>query len=180
MDKTYKLKVAGLERELNICKLNDAISIAGFIMFSDVPLVEACAKELLKKVPEFDCILTAESKGIPLAYEMSRLSGKQYYVARKKLKAYMKEPVVVNVQSITTVGVQTLILDKTYIDEMKGKRLLIVDDVVSTGESLRALEELVSHTEAKLVGKAFVLAEDAASDRKDIIYLEKLPIFPNK
>ncbi len=177
MEKTYTLKVAGVERELPICKVNDKMSIAAFIMFSDVELTVACAAELLKKCPEFDVIVTAEAKGIPLAYEMSRQSGKNYIPARKGPKLYMQEPVIVEDQSITTAAKQRLVVDKKDLAAMNGKRVLIVDDVISTGGSLHALETLVSYSEGTVVGKAAVLAEGDAAQREDIIFLEKLPLF---
>jgi len=173
----YEMKIAGLDRKLPICAAGANLDIAGFIMFSDVELTVACATELLKKVPEFDVILTAESKGIPLAYEMSRQSGKNYVLARKGLKLYMKNPIKVEVKSITTANVQTLYIDEFDIERMNGKRVLIVDDVISTGESLRALEALVANTTGKTVCKAAVLAEGEAAERKDIVFLEKLPLF---
>ena len=179
MDKFYHMTIAGLERDLPICPLNEKLSIAGFIMFSDVELTVACAEELLKKAPEFDYIVTAEAKGIPLAYEMSRQSGKKYLVARKKMKAYMVEPVEVKVQSITTAGEQTLFMDKPELELMRGKRILIVDDVISTGESLRAIEKIVAAGDGNIVAKATVLAEGDAANRDDIIFLEPLPLFFN-
>ena len=173
----YTMKIAGLERDLPICPVNEKLSIAGFIMFSDVELTVAVASELLKKVPEFDVILTAESKGIPLAYEMARQSGKNYFVARKGKKLYMKNPAEVTVQSITTVGEQKLYLSDDDMALIRGKRVLIVDVVISTGESLRALQKLVEVAGGKEAGLATVLAEGEAADRKDIIYLEPLPLF---
>lgn len=180
MDKTYKLNVAGLTRELPICKLNDELSIAGFVMFSDVELTIACATELLKKLPEFDVILTAESKGIPLAYEMSRQCGKKYILARKSIKLYMKRPVEVDVKSITTDAIQKLYLDTDDLRYLSGKRIAIIDDVISTGESLRALAALVEKSDGKIVAKATVLAEGVAATRDDIIFLEALPLIPNE
>ena len=177
MDEFYTLKVAGLERQLKVCPVNEKMSIAGFIMFSDVELTIKCAEELLKKVPEFDVMLTAESKGIPLAYEMARQSGKNYILARKSKKLYMKNPIEVNVKSITTEKMQTLFIDECDINALKGKKVLIVDDVISTGESMYALAELVKKAEGNIVGEAAVLAEGDAADRKDIIFLEKLPLF---
>lgn len=173
----YTLHVAGLTRELPICPVNEHLSIAAFIMFSDVELTIACAKELLGKVPEFDVLITAESKGIPLAYEMSRQSGKKYLLARKSVKLYMKKPVAVDVKSITTAKLQTLYIDSDDIASMEGKRVLIVDDVVSTGESMAALEQLVLKAGGKIVGKAAVLAEGDAMERKDLIVLAPLPVF---
>ena len=144
----YDLKVAGLERRLTLCEVNEHLDIAGFVMFSDVELTVACAEALLKKVPEFDVIVTAESKGIPLAYEMARQvgGGMKYIVARKMPKLYMKEPISVDVRSITTAAQQKLWLDKNEADYLDGKRILVVDDVISTGESLEALKKLISHT----------------------------------
>lgn len=177
MGELYRLKVAGLERDLHICPLNDKMSIAGFIMFSDVELTIACATELLKKVPDFDVMLTAESKGIPLAYEMSRQCGKNYYLARKGKKLYMTNPTRVEVKSITTENIQTLYLDEDDIEAIRGKRLLLVDDVISTGESMRALEALAEKAGADIVGRAAVLAEGDAAERQDIVYLAPLPLF---
>ncbi len=177
MAKTYELHVAGLTRQLPICKVNDNLDIAAFIMLGDAELTVACAAELLKKAPEFDVILTAEAKGIPVAHEMSRQSGKPYICARKGEKLYMYEPVVVEDQSITTAAKQKLVIDKKDLEAMNGKRLLIVDDVISTGGSLHALEALVARSSARIVGRACVLAEGDAADRKDIVYLEPLPLF---
>lgn len=177
MSGTYKMKIAGLERELALCPLNEKMDIAAFIMFSDVELTVASAGELLKKCPEFDVILTAESKGIPLGYEMSRQSGRPYVVARKSVKLYMKNPLSVTVKSITTANEQTLYLSAEKAEMIKGKNVLIVDDVISTGESLNALEKLVESAGGKTAAKSAVLAEGDAADRTDIIFLEKLPLF---
>lgn len=176
--KYYELKVAGLTRELPICEVNANLDIAGFVMFSDVELTIACAKALLEKAPEFDILITAESKGIPLAYEMARQSGKNYLLARKSPKLYMQNPIEVQVKSITTAKMQSLYVDENDIAKMNGKRILIVDDVVSTGESLAALESLVGHATGTVVGKMAVLAEGDAIGRTDFIYLEPLPVFP--
>ena len=180
MDKTYTLHVAGVTRELPICKVNDNLSIAAFVMFSDVELTVACAKAMLAKAPEFDVIVTAEAKGIPLAYEMARESGKPYIPARKGPKLYMKEPIIVEDKSITTEGQQKLVIDKQDLLNMDGKRILIVDDVISTGRSLQALEEIAAAAGADVVGKMAVLAEGDAASRTDISYLEKLPLFNGK
>lgn len=179
MAEYYNLKVAGLERKLAICEVNEHLDIAGFIMFSDVELTVACARELLKKVPDFDVIVTAESKGIPLAYEMARQvgNGMRYIVARKMPKLYMRDPISVDVRSITTAADQKLWLDRNEADYLSDKRILIVDDVVSTGESLEALHKLIDRTGGTIVGQAAVLAEGDAKDRKDLIYLEPLPLF---
>ncbi|WP_303824583.1 phosphoribosyltransferase family protein [Ruminococcus flavefaciens] len=177
MADTYKMTIAGLERELPICPLNEKLDIAAFVMFSDVELTVAVAEKLLSKSPYFDIILTAESKGIPLAYEMARQSGKKYVVARKSVKLYMTDPISVSVKSITTAAEQTLYLSQEKAAMLKGKKVLIVDDVISTGESLRALEELVHEAGGIISGRSAVLAEGDAADRKDICFLEKLPLF---
>ncbi len=175
---TYTLNVAGLTRELTLCPVDETLDIAAFIMFSDVELTVACTTELLKKCGEFDVILTAETKGIPLAYEAARQSGKNYVVARKSVKVYMTDPISVKVNSITTAHEQTLYLSQEDIALLKGKRVLILDDVISTGESLVAIERLAETAGAIISAKAAVLAEGAAADRDDIIFLEKLPVFP--
>lgn len=177
MAETYELTVAGVTRQLPLCPVNETMDIAAFIMFGDVELTIACAKALLERAPEFDVLITAESKGIPLAYEMSRQSGKPYLLARKGAKLYMSNPITVEDKSITTAAVQRLVIDEKDLDAMDGKRVLIVDDVISTGGSLHALESLVSHSQGTVVGRAAVLAEGDAKDRTDILYLEPLPLF---
>lgn len=177
MANTYKMTIAGLERELPICSVSDKLDIAAFVMFSDVEVTVASAAELLKKCPDFDIILTAESKGIPLAFEMARQSGKSYVVARKSIKLYMSEPIEVEVKSITTANVQKLYLAAEKAELLRGKKVLIVDDVISTGESLKALETLTQTAGGNIAAEAAVLAEGDAADRDDIIFLEKLPLF---
>ena len=174
----YHMNVAGLDRDLPICKVNDSLYIAGFVIFGDQELTVACARELLKKAPEYDYILTAEAKGIPLAHEMARQTGAQkYFLARKAPKLYMTGVFEVCVRSITTAKEQKLYLDTADAALMKGKRILIVDDVISTGESLAALEALVEKAGGIVAGRIAVLAEGDAQDREDLIYLEKLPLF---
>ena len=174
----YKLKVAGIERDLPLCPLGDKMNIAAFVLFGDVELTEKCAVELLKKAPEHDVLLTAESKGIPLVYEMCRLSGRNRYVlARKSVKLYMENIVKCETRSITTDAKQVLYIDGKDAEYMKGKRVLIVDDVISTGGSLLSLENLVEQVGGIIVGKMTILAEGEAAERDDIIYLEKLPLF---
>ncbi len=177
----YSMNIAGLKRDLKMCPLNENLTIAGFVMFGDVELTERCAEALLKKAPEFDVLITAESKGIPLVYEMARKAGmNKYILARKGVKAYMSNVLSVEVHSITTAHRQTLHLDGDDVKYMEGKRVLIVDDVISTGESLHALEELVKRAGGEIVGKMAVLAEGDAIGRSDIIYLEPLPLFDSK
>ena len=174
----YRMKVAGLERDLPICRVTDTLYIAGFVIFGDQELTVACARDLLERAPEYDYIITAEAKGIPLAHEMARQAGdSKYILARKGPKLYMRDIFDVTVRSITTAKEQRLYLDGADAELMKGKRILIVDDVISTGESLSALEALVEKAGGIVCGKMAVLAEGDAQDRADLIYLEKLPLF---
>jgi len=173
---TYEIEIAGLIRHLPICPVNEHLDIAGFVIFSDVELTIACAAELIKRLPEHDVLLTAESKGIPLAYEISRQSGKKYILARKSKKLYMRDPASIDVKSITTEKIQTLYLDIGDMESLKDKRVLLVDDVVSTGESMIAMEELCKKAGGIIAGKAAILAEGDAIGRKDLIYLQELPL----
>ena len=174
----YRMKVAGLERDLPICPVNDKLYIAGFVIFGDPELTEACARELLARAPEYDYIITAEAKGIPLAHEMARQAGDaKYILARKAPKLYMTEVFQSSVKSITTAKEQTLYLDGADARLMEGKKILLVDDVISTGESLKALEVLVEKAGGIICGRMAILAEGDAQDREDLVYLEKLPLF---
>ena len=174
----YRMTVAGLERDLPICKVSDTLSIAGFVIFGDQELTVACAQELLKRAPEYDYIITAEAKGIPLAHEMARQHGDaKYILARKGPKLYMRDILDVSVRSITTAKEQHLYLDGADAQLMQGKKILIVDDVISTGESLSALEALVEKAGGEICGRMAILAEGEAQDREDLVYLEKLPLF---
>lgn len=176
--KYYKMNIAGLERHLPICKVTDDLYIAGFVIFGDPELTTACAKELIAKAPEFDYMITAEAKGIPLIHEMARLNDNQRYVlARKGPKLYMTNIMSSTVKSITTAKEQTLYLDGKDAELMNGKRILIVDDVISTGESLKALEALVERAGGTVVGRMCILAEGDAIDRDDVFYIEELPLF---
>ena len=174
---TYKMQIAGLERELTLFPVSDSLSIAAFILFGDVELTEHCAAALLEKAPEFDVILTAEAKSIPLAYEMSRLSGKKYLLGRKAMKVYMKDVIKYELTSITTQHKQTLYLDGEDAALMRGRRVLIIDDVISTGESLAALETLAVQAGGTVAAKMAVLAEGDAAKRDDILVLAPLPLF---
>ncbi|MDE6469844.1 MAG: adenine phosphoribosyltransferase [Eubacterium sp.] len=173
----YTLKIAGVERQLKRFAVSDSLDIAAFILFGDVELTEACAKALLDKCPEFDYIVTPEAKSIPLAYEMSRISGKKYIVARKAVKVYMDNPIEYTVRSITTQKEQTLYLGHEDGDLLKDKKILILDDVISTGESLKAVIGLVEAFGGNIVASVAPLAEGDAADRTDIVFLEKLPLF---
>ena len=174
----HRMTIAGLERDLPICPLNENLSIAGFVIFGDQELTVACARELLKRAPEYDYIITAEAKGIPLAHEMARQAGDaKYILARKGPKLYMRDIFSVTVNSITTAKEQKLYLDGADAALMKGKKILIVDDVISTGESLKALEALVEKAGGEICGRMAILAEGDAIAREDLIYLEPLPLF---
>ena len=174
----YTMNIAGLERHLPICPVTDKLYIAGFVIFGDPELTVACARDLLKIAPEYDYIITAEAKGIPLAHEMARQAGDaKYILARKGAKLYMRDIFEVTVNSITTAKEQHLYLDGADAELIKGKKILIVDDVISTGESLAALEALVEKAGGIVCGRMAILAEGDAQDREDLIYLEKLPLF---
>ena len=177
----YKMNIAGLDRELPLCPISDKLMIGAFVIFGDPELTTACAKALLARCPEHDVLITAESKGIPLICEMARLNGNARYVlARKSPKLYMRDVLSVVVRSITTDHEQTLCLDGSDAEYMKGKRVVIVDDVISTGESLRALETLVERAGGNIVGRMAILAEGDATKREDLVYLEKLPLFDSE
>lgn len=181
MPDTYTLTVAGVTRQLPILPVSDDLSIASFVLLGDCELVTAAAPLLAEKLPQVDYLVTAEAKGIPLVQELSRILGHRFYiVARKSIKSYMNDPLTDSVQSITTQGEQVLCLDGTDARALQGKRVALIDDVISTGESLRALERLVEKAGATIVAKAAVLAEGSAADRTDILYLERLPLFPHE
>ena len=174
----HTMTIAGLERNLPLCRVNDDLYIGAFVIFGDAPLTVACAAELLKKAPEYDYLITAEAKGIPLAHEMARQHGDtDYFIARKHTKLYMTSVFESTVRSITTDAEQHLYLDGKDAEKMRGKRVLIVDDVISTGESLRAIEALVEKAGGIICGRMAILAEGEAQERPDLIYLEKLPVF---
>ena len=175
---TYDIDIAGMQRTLPIFPISDDMAIGAFVIFGDVELTVHCAAELLKRAPEYDYLIAPEAKAIPLIYEMARQSGAEtYFLARKKAKAYMSGVFSVEVQSITTEGVQTLVIDTEDAKAIQGKRMLILDDVISTGESLRAMEELVNQAGGIVAGRMAILAEGDAAKRDDIITLAPLPLF---
>ena len=175
---TYEIDIAGLKRSLPLCGVTDDLYIGAFVIFGDVELTVHCATELLKRAPDYDYLIAPEAKAIPLLYEMARQSGaEKYFLARKKAKAYMSGVFSVDVTSITTQGVQTLVIDTEDAKQMQGKKMLILDDVISTGESLRAMEELVLRAGGIIAGKMAILAEGDAAKREDIITLAPLPLF---
>ena len=179
--KYYRMNIAGLDRDLPLCPISDSLMIGAFVIFGDTELTTACAEELLRRAPEHDYMISAEAKGIPLVHEMARLEGnKKYFLARKAPKLYMTGVFEASVRSITTAKEQKLYLDTADAEIMRGKRILIVDDVISTGESLKAIENLVEKAGGIICGKMTVLAEGDAQDRNDLIYLEKLPLFDSE
>ena len=175
------MNIAGCERYLPICPVNESLSIGAFVIFGDPELTTACAEELLKRAPEYDYMISAEAKGIPLVHEMARLAGNQrYFLARKAPKLYMTGVFESTVHSITTAKEQTLYLDRADAEIMKGKKILIIDDVISTGESLKSIEELVRKAGGEICGRMTILAEGDAQTREDLVYLEKLPLFDSE
>lgn len=175
---TYEMNVAGLTRQLPLCPISDTLMIGAFVIFGDVELTCACARDLLKIAPEFDYMVAPEAKAIPLVHEMARQSGRnEYFLVRKAPKLYMDGVFEAVDHSITTVGEQKLYMDGADARKMKGKRILILDDVISTGGSLAAVENLVDQAGGNVVGRMAILAEGDAAGRKDILYLEKLPLF---
>ena len=174
----YKMNIAGLDRELPLCPISDTLQIGAFVIFGDPELTTACSQALLDRAPEYDYLISAEAKGIPLVHEMARLAGNQkYFLARKAPKLYMTGVFEAEVRSITTAKEQKLYLDMADAELMKGKRILIVDDVISTGESLKAIEHLVEKAGGIICGRMTILAEGDAQEREDLVYLEKLPLF---
>ncbi len=180
MNKAYTMEIAGVKRDLPLCRITDDLYIAAFVIFGDVEITVACARELLKLVPRdsYDYLFTAEAKSIPLIHEMARQSNAEtYFIARKKQKAYMPNALSVKDQSITTAGEQQLFLGQDDAEKLRGKRVLLVDDVISTGGSLQAMEELVKMAGGIVTGKVAVLAEGDAAKRPDIKFLNPLPLF---
>ncbi len=174
---SYNIDVAGLKRDLPLCNLNENLSIGAFVIFGDVEMTVHAAAKLLEKMPQVDYLIAPEAKAIPLVYEMSRQSGIPYFIARKKAKAYMTGVLQVDVQSITTAGTQTLLIDTAEAEAIKGKRIAIIDDVISTGESIHAVEVLVNAAGGIVTARMAILAEGDATERKDIIFLAPLPLF---
>jgi len=180
MSEIYTLQVAGVTRELPIQRVAPNLRIASFVILGDCEIVVKSAPLLVDKLPEVDVLVTAEAKGIPLVHEIARLLGHSHYiVARKSVKPYMDEPIIDEVESITTQKKQVLCLDSHDAQCIRGKRIAIIDDVISTGESVGALERLIGKAGGKVVAKAAILAEGAAAQRGDILFLEELPLFPD-
>ena len=174
----YKIHIGGLERDLPIVPLTDKLSIAAFVIFGDTEVVEPCARALAEKLPPVDYLITAEAKSIPLIYEMAKVMNMpRYIIARKSVKGYMAHPIITHVNSITTKNEQILCLDEEDALRIKGKRIAIIDDVISTGSSLAAIEQLVNEAGGQIVAKAAILSEGDANDREDITVLDKIPLF---
>ena len=178
MKEFYTVDIAGVKRDLRLFSVNENLKIAAFILFGDVEITQVCAHKLLEIAPLYDILVTAEAKSIPLIYEMARQSGNNdYIIARKAPKVYMESLLEVKVNSITTKNEQKLYIGDAEINKIKGKRCLIVDDVISTGESLNALEVLVEQAGGTIAGKMAVFAEGDAIKRDDITVLQGLPLF---
>ena len=171
-------ELLGIKRKLPFVKVKGRLSLASFVVISDTELVQAAAPELVKRLPEVDLLMTAEAKGIILAYEMSRLMGmKDFIVARKSYKPYMQNALSHTLNSVTTQKQQTLWLDGHDVERIRGKRVAIIDDVFATGESLAAIEALAKDAGANVVARAAILAELESVDRPDLIYLKEHYVF---
>jgi len=180
MQEFYDITVAGVKRSLPVVPINENMSIAGFVIFGDTDVVEPCARALAEKLPpETEVLVTAEAKSIPLIYEMAKvMKMPRYVIARKSVKGYMRNPIITTVNSITNMGKeQILVVDEHDAEFIKGKKVAIIDDVISTGSSIEAIEKLVKESGGEVIARAAVLAEGDAADRTDIIYLEKIPLF---
>ncbi|MBQ9728652.1 MAG: adenine phosphoribosyltransferase [Clostridia bacterium] len=177
--KFHTVDIKGFEAQLPILPLPSGISIAFFNLHGDSALTEHCGKMLAKELTDCDVLITAESKGLQLTHCVARELGHRYYaVARKSKKLYMQDGIEITIESSITTGTeQKMYLSKHDVDLLKGKKVGIVDDVVSTGASLSGLELLVEKAGGILHKKAFVLAEEDAADRKDIVYLASIPLF---
>ena len=178
---TYEMTIAGITRQLPLRPVNDDLMIGAFVIFGDVEMTVAAATALLKKLPEYDYMVAPEAKAIPLIHEMARQSGRNdYFLVRKTPKLYMNGVFETEVRSITTATIQKLYMDGADAAKLKGKKVIIIDDVISTGESLKAVEELVKKAGGIVTGRVAILAEGDAAKRDDIIFLEKLPLFNGK
>ncbi|MFW6269467.1 MAG: phosphoribosyltransferase family protein [Bacillota bacterium] len=175
----YDLEISGFHRKLPVVHLKDNIWIASFVMLGDVNLVNFCAGALATKLAkiDFDYIVGPEAKVIPLLQSMATFLGNSHYVVcRKQVKGYMKDPVELEVESITTPGKQKLVLGGSDVERIKGKKVVLIDDVVSTGGTFDSMDSLMEKVGAEVIGRAAVLKE-GDSYEKDLIYLEDLPIF---
>lgn len=175
----YTVDIAGRKENLPILQIGENVKIAFFNLHGAQELTEYCGKKLAERIKDMgaEVVITAESKGLQLAHCIARELGHKYYaVARKSLKLYMQDGISATVNSITTAGTQTLYLSKHDADLIKGKKIAIVDDVISTGGSLEGLEKLVNLAGAEIVCRAFVLAEGEAKDRDNIVYLGTIPL----
>ena len=175
----YTVDIAGRKENLPILTIGENLRIAFFNLHGAQELTEYCGKKLAGIIRKTgaEVVITAESKGLQLAHVVARELGQEFYaVARKTKKLYMQDGISATIQSITTAGEQTLYLSKHDADLIRGKKVAIVDDVISTGGSLLGLERLVEQVGGTTTCKAFVLAEGDAKDRKDVTYLGTIPL----
>lgn len=175
----YSITIGDTHRELPIMAISQDTAIASFVLLGDDELSNSAAKQLLPKLPkDFDYIVTMESKGIPLAHDLSLLTNHpRSIVIRKSVKDYMKDPLTTPVKSITTGKPQELVLNGEDARLIKGKKIILVDDVVSTGGSMKAASNLLQQVNANIIARVAILAEGDAAKRKDLIYLQPLPLF---
>jgi adenine phosphoribosyltransferase len=177
--KTYSIKIAGLKRNLRLFQIKPGLRIAILNILGDTELVQACARELSKRLKsvKFDILVTAEAKSIPLAYALSVATKKPYVILRKTYKLYMGDALTAETLSITTGEPQTLILDEKDRKLMKGKKIVLVDDVISTGSTLQGMHMIAEKAGAKIVAEAAILTEGERSKWDEIISLGHLPLF---
>ncbi|MCL4529947.1 MAG: adenine phosphoribosyltransferase [Chloroflexi bacterium] len=176
---TYSIEIAGLKRDLRLFQIKPGLRIAILNILGDTELVQACARELEKQLKDvkFDVLVTAEAKSIPLAYALSVEMKKPYIILRKTYKPYMGDALKAETLSITTGQPQVLIMDEKDRELMKGKKVVIVDDVISTGSTLQGMRMVIEKAGANVVKEAAILTEGERSKWEEIISLGHLPLF---
>jgi adenine phosphoribosyltransferase len=176
---TYGIDIAGIHRELTLFEIKPGLRIAILNILGDTELVQACATALAEKLSDvdYDILVTAEAKSIPIAHALSVVTGKPYVILRKSYKAYMGDAVQSETLSITTGKPQTLYLDEKDKALIKGYKVVIVDDVISTGSTLQGMRLILEKAGGTVVAEAAILTEGERAKWSDIISLGHLPVF---
>jgi len=179
---TYPIEVAGVHRELRLFAIAPGVRIAILNILGDTELVQAASRALAEKLRavDYDLLVTAEAKAIPLCYAVSVETQKPYIVLRKSLKPYMGEALRSETLSITTNETQTLFLDEKDREMVKNKRVILLDDVISTGSTLQGMRLIMDKAQAQIVGSAAIFTEGDRAKWSDIIALGHLPVFVDK